>query len=173
VHCHAAWPILTRLGISPAMMNALLVAGKRIDLLHNHGAWMMPNIYAGRAALKRNRPLVFSPRGMFSEWAWGRSSRRKRLVWVLGQKDAVAAATCFHATAESEAEDIRRLGFRQPIAVVPNGVDLPPPAPETGQRGRTHRVLFLSRIHPKKGIPLLLEAWARVGPAHFQTGNWS
>ena len=125
---------------------------------------MMPNIYAGSIARRRRIPLVFSPRGMFSEWAMAFSRGRKRFAWwCLGQRGAAQAAACFHATSESEAQDIRRLGFRQPIAVVPNGVDLPEleahPAPERSAR---HRVLFLSRIHPKKGIPILLRAWQSV-----------
>jgi hypothetical protein len=63
--------------------------------------------------------LVFAPRGMFSKWAMAFSRRRKQVMWwCLGQRRAVAATACFHATSESEAEDIRRLGFRQPIAVV-------------------------------------------------------
>jgi glycosyltransferase involved in cell wall biosynthesis len=154
--------LVPRLGISPAMRHGLALVDA--DVLHNHGVWMMPNIYAGSIACKRRLPLVFSPRGMLSEWAMAFSSRRKAFAWwCLGQRRAVAATACFHATSESEARDIRRLGFRQPVAVVPNGVDLPEleaaPAPDRSDR---RRALFLSRIHPKKGIPILLRAWRKV-----------
>lgn len=163
---YPALAIVPRLGISPAMRRGLARAGA--DLLHSNGVWTMPNAYAGMIARRRRLPLVVSPHGMFSRWALGRSRARKQLAWWgLGQRRAVVAATCFHATSESEAQDIRRLGLRQPIAVIPNGVDLPAAtraqaAPPYGPR----RLLFLSRIHPKKGIPVLLRAWQRVEPSH-------
>jgi glycosyltransferase involved in cell wall biosynthesis len=155
--------IVRRLGVSPAMRCGLASTGG--DLLHNHGVWMMPNIYAGMVARGRRVPLVFAPRGMFSEWAMAFSPGRKRFVWwCLGQRRAVGATTCFHATSEAEARDIRRLGFRQPIAVVPNGIALPDLGTEANSASRSERrkVLFLGRIHPIKGIPVLLRAWQRV-----------
>ena len=160
------FPLIRRLGISPAMRRGLFAYDA--TLLHNHGLWMMPNIYAGTVARRRQIPLVFSPRGMLSEWSLGLSRWRKRIAWwVLGQRRAVAATDCFHATSEGEAEDIRRLGFRQPIAVISNGIDLPDPgsAEPPAYRGRC-TLLFLSRIHPKKGVPILLRAWRRV-ERHF------
>jgi glycosyltransferase involved in cell wall biosynthesis len=156
-------PTLRRLGISSDMRRGL--AAVEADILHNHGVWMMPNVYAGSVARKRGLPLVFSPRGMFSEWSMAFSRYRKQVVWwCLGQRRAVAATACFHATSESEAEDIRRLGFRQPIAVIPNGIDLPDlasPAPPADREER-HTVLFLSRVHPVKGVPILVRAWRHV-----------
>jgi glycosyltransferase involved in cell wall biosynthesis len=155
--------IIRRLGISPAMRCGLASAAH--DLLHNHGVWLMPNIYAGMVARGRRVPLVFAPRGMFSERAMAFSRGRKRFVWwCLGQRRAVGATACFHATSEAEARDIRRLGFRRPIAVVPNGIALP--NLETDARSASGRerckLLFLGRIHPIKGIPVLLRAWQRV-----------
>jgi glycosyltransferase involved in cell wall biosynthesis len=155
--------IIRRLGISPAMRCGL--ASTAGDILHNHGAWMMPNIYAGMVARERRAPLVFAPRGMFSEWAMAFSRGRKRFAWwCLGQRRAVGATACFHATSEAEARDIRRLGFRQPIAVVPNGIALPDLGTEARSASRSERrkVLFLARIHPIKGIPVLLRSWQRV-----------
>jgi glycosyltransferase involved in cell wall biosynthesis len=160
---HPRYPLLRRLGTSPAMRRGL--GAVEADVLHNNGVWMQPNVYAGTVARRRGLPLVLSPHGMFSEWAMAFSRGRKQIAWwCLGQRRAVAATACFHATSESEAKDIRRLGYRQPIAVVPNGIDLPdlessvPGADGEGRR----TALFLSRIHPKKGIPTLLRAWRRV-----------
>lgn len=159
--------IIPRLGVSPAMRRGLASAGA--DILHNNGVWMMPNAYAGRVAWERRVPLVLSPHGMFSEWAMAFSRGRKQVAWwCLGQRHAVNATTCFHATSEIEARDVRRLGFLQPIAVIPNGVDLPEPGAArepADQRGR-HKMLFLSRLHPKKGVPILLRAWQRIEDQH-------
>jgi glycosyltransferase involved in cell wall biosynthesis len=155
-------PVLRRLGISSDMRRGL--GAIDADILHNHGVWMMPNIYAGTVARKRGLPLVFSPYGMFSEWALAFSRYRKQVAWwCLGQRRAVAATACFHATCESEAADIRRLGFCQPIAVIPYGNDLPDLGSTAAPADRERRtILFLSRIHPKKGLPVLLRAWQRL-----------
>jgi glycosyltransferase involved in cell wall biosynthesis len=88
----------------------------------------------------------------------------KKPFWSILQRPAVQSATCFHATAESEYEDIRRLGFCQPVAVIPNGVDIPPPMVKSSAVPRT--VMFLGRIHPKKGLDMLLRAWGAVHSRH-------
>src|SRR5262249_53478601 len=97
-----------RLGRSPVMRRWLTEQGKRgtVDILHSHGLWMLPNVYPGLVARRYNVPLVISPRGMISVWAMRNGSVIKRLFWPLLQKPALTATTCFHATAESEYEDI-------------------------------------------------------------------
>lgn len=151
-----------RLGVSPQMCRWLVeeAASGRIDIVHNHGLWMMPNVYPGRATRHGRCQLVVSPRGMLSAWALGRNALQKKMFWRLLQRPAVAAAACFHATAESEFEDIRRLGFKQPVCIVPNGVDLPPL--EKKPAGGRRQLLFLGRIHLKKGVDILLRAWQAV-----------
>jgi glycosyltransferase involved in cell wall biosynthesis len=84
----------------------------------------------------------------------------KKVFWPLLQKPAFKNATCFHATAVSEYEDIRRLGFRQPVAIIPNGIDIPHLSTKQPITQRT--LLFLGRIHPKKGLDLLLPAWRAI-----------
>jgi glycosyltransferase involved in cell wall biosynthesis len=87
-------------------------------------------------------------------------SKVKRVFWPLVQRPALESVTCWHATSESEYQEIRALGFRQPVAVIPNGIDVP----ELGEKRprRTRTLLFLGRIHPKKGLDMLLPAWAAV-----------
>ena len=155
--------VINRLGVSPRMRRGL--ASADVDVIHNNGVWRRPTIYVAAAARKLRVPLVFAPRGMLSKRALDFSRRRKQLVWwCLGQRRAVGATACFHATSEAEAQDIRRLGFRQPIAVVPNGIALPDLGTEVRSASRSERrkALFLGRIHPIKGIPILLRAWQRV-----------
>ena len=153
-----------RLGRSPAMARWLVERVRRgeVQVIHNHGLWMMPNVYPGWASKVGEVRLVVSPRGMLSEWALNHHGLRKRVFWVLLQRQALARTDCFHVTAESEFEEVRRLGFRQPVAVLPNGIDVPPyekPAPVPRRR-----LLYLGRIHKKKGIDLLLQAWRAVAP---------
>ena len=151
-----------RLGRSPEMRNWLTESAKggRIDVMHNHSLWMMPNVYSCNAVKGTDVPLIVSPRGTMSDWAINSGSKVKKLFWPLIQRPALAAVTCFHATAESEYEDIRRLGFKQPVAIIPNGIDLPDLCKSNRDANRT--LLFLGRIHPIKGLDMLLPAWEAV-----------
>jgi glycosyltransferase involved in cell wall biosynthesis len=105
--------------------------------------------------------LVVSPRGTLSSWALGRNAVQKKIFWRWIQEPALRVAACFHATAKSEYEDIRRLGFRQPVGILPNGIDIPPLNQRTNN-GRRRQLLFLGRIHPIKGVEVLLRAWQAV-----------
>lgn len=151
-----------RIGRSPKMCQWLMAetAKGKVDVIHNHGMWQMSAIYPGWAAKGRRTKFVVSPRGAFSAWAMRHGSPFKRIFWPLLQRPALVYASCFHATAEAECEDIRRLGFDQPIAVIPNGIDIPELAHRTVGCLRT--LLFLGRIHPVKGIDVLLSAWEGV-----------
>ena len=103
---------------------------------------------------------------------WARRHRRwkKTLAWAAFQRRDLHAAAALHATAASEASHLRDLGLRQPIAVIPNGVTVPEDtaAHDNEERGLPRRALFLSRLHPKKGLPLLLDAWAAVAPSRWE-----
>lgn len=154
----------SRLGLSPKMHRWLQdeAASGRIDIMHNHSLWMMPNVYPGQACRRSRCRLVISPRGTLSSWALGHNAMRKRIFWRWIQEPALRVAACFHATAESEYVDIRRRGFRQPVCILPNGIDLPPL--EQGTRDGRRQLLFLGRIHPQKGVEVLLRAWQVVAP---------
>lgn len=151
-----------RLGRSPGMRRWFDEAGRSqaVDLIHNHGLWMMPNVYSGSAAKRFKIPLVISPRGTLSDWAFHHGSSLKRLFWPLVQRPALTTVSCFHATSEAEYEAIRRRGFHTPVAVIPNGIDIPVLAPK--RPGSCRTLLFLGRLHPSKGLELLLPAWRAV-----------
>ena len=151
-----------RLGGSPAMRRwlNLKVMSHGVDLLHNHGMWQMNSVYPAWALKYGSINLVVSPHGAFAKWAMKHGSVMKKAFWFALQLPALKRATCFHATAESEYEDIRRLGFRQPIAIIPFGIDIPEALPKEKKDSRT--LLFLGRIHPVKGLDILLPAWRAV-----------
>lgn len=153
-----------RLGRSPAMHDWLRegVRDGTVSLIHNHSLWMMTNVYPGWVTRHSSVPLVVSPRGTLAPRAFQHGSPAKRWFWPLVQRPAISHAACFHATARHESEDIRRRGFRQPIAVVPNGVTVPPR--QERQNGPMRTLLYLGRLHPIKGIDRLLRAWAVVAP---------
>lgn len=155
----AAWPGLSRLGICGSMRRTL--AKGRFDIVHTHGLWRMPNVYTSPGAR-----MVISPRGMLAPAALSFSASQKRVFLALFQRSALRSAAMFHATSEGECDDIRRFGLKQPVAVIPNGVDLPALASRANGRSRRRLVLSLGRIHPVKGLPDLLRAWAGVEHLH-------
>ena len=161
------WP--ARLGISRPFKKWIIEQSRdaKVDIIHNHGLWMMPNIYPSYAAKNYGVPLMLAPRGALSVHAMASGSKVKKLFWPLLQRPALDAVTCFHATSFSEYEDIRRLGFNQPVAVLPNGIDIPEIQACENKQYRT--LLFLGRIHPIKGLDLLLRAWKNV---HLRFSEW-
>ena len=160
---------LQSLRLSAALKRALDSRAPTADLIHAHGLWLMPNVYAGWASQNAGKPLVVSPRGMLAPAALKFSRGKKRLFWHLLQRRAYARAALWHATSSEEAQDIRNFGIRAPIAVIPNGIDLPPIVAEHSESATCRTVLFLSRLHPKKNIPVLLEAWRQIDK---QAPNW-
>lgn len=154
-------PVINRLGISSAMHQGILATSNNVDIIHSHGLWMMPNIYPAFVANRIQCPYMVSPRGMISPWALNRSKWKKKLMWHLFQKRALETATCFHATAEAEYMHIRKAGFNAPVAIIPNGTDIPLITHEKPLAGR-RKLLFLARIHPSKGLDILLHAWKQV-----------
>jgi len=164
------------LGYAPALGAALRADAP--DLLHLHGLFTWPSGAARRWRRGTGRPVVVSPHGMLEPWALANSTWKKRLFSWLVENDNLRGAACLHACGP-EARNFRRLGLRNPIAVLPNGVDfagMPAPMPRAAFDGLfpaaagRRLLLFLARIHPKKGLPHLLGAWAalkaegRLGP---------
>lgn len=134
------------------------------DLLHDHGVWLLTNLASAVAARRLDAPLVVTTRGMLEPWALRHQKWKKRLAWGAYQRGVLRQAALLHATAPMEAEQLRRLGLTAPIAVIPNGVPLPDVWKQAPTTDGPRQALFLSRIHPKKGLLSLVDAWARVRP---------
>jgi glycosyltransferase involved in cell wall biosynthesis len=146
-----------------------LHAEENIQLIHDHGLWLPCNHGASVSAHRLGLPLVISPRGMLEPWALNFKKWKKKCAWWLWVRSDLNRGSGFCATSEQEALNIRKLGFKQPIAVIPNGVTLPEPINFPLKSDKSCRIaLFLSRIHPIKGILQLLEAWAKLRPLDWQ-----
>lgn len=132
-----------------------------VHIIHDHGIWLGNNRAVADVCRRRRLIRVVSPRGMVSPWSLAHGGLKKQVAWAAFQRRDLSAATAFHATGEQEAEDLRRLGLQQPIAVIPNGIELPQEMPPRRTNPARRTCLFLSRIHPKKGLPNLLHAWKK------------
>ena len=139
------------------------------DLFHSHGLWAAPSIVVPRVARRRNLPWIVSPHGMLEPWALGQGRWKKRIAFRLFENRHLEGASCLRALCLAEAESIRSLGFEQPIAVIPNGVELPRIS-ENGSEGPRKTMLFLGRIHPKKGLEQAIQAWARLHRSGLLSG---
>jgi glycosyltransferase involved in cell wall biosynthesis len=160
---------LRKLHISGDMRRQLFNERGKVDILHSHGLWRMPNIYAARAARLFGVPHLVSSRGMLSRVALNFSRTSKALFWLAWQRAAIHQCACMHATSVSEYQEVRAFGVRRPIAIIRNGIDLPKlPSfhrmlPADGAP-RARILLYFGRIHPKKGLNQLVSAWASLAP---------
>ncbi|TAK98851.1 MAG: glycosyltransferase [Verrucomicrobia bacterium] len=161
-----AWP--DAFGYSPGFLRTL--NDYEPDLMHTHGIWMYPSIATAAYCHRHRLPYMISPHGMLDPWAVRHHRWKKVLAFALYESDHVRGARCIRALCEAEARAIRQMGLKNPVAIIPNGIDLP----ESGKQKAENRnapwnglvepgrkvLLFLSRIHPKKGLPNLIRAWA-------------
>ena len=149
---------------SPSITRILsrLCVEKRVEILHNHGAWLPVNHSAAEVARRFKIPYIITPHGMLTLWCFNNKPFRKRLAWWTYQKKDVAMARVIHATAQGEADELRQLGFRGQTAVIPNGLNLPDWRERIQVTKELKTALFVSRIHFKKGLLNLVE----IGRAH-------
>ncbi|WP_103028985.1 glycosyltransferase [Salinibacter altiplanensis] len=141
------------------------VAGKRDEtIIHDNGLWLPVNHWVARVARSLNCPRIVSPHGMLEPWSLDQGAWKKKAAWWLYQKRDLQTAETLVATAEQEAKNIRGLGVDRAIATVPNGVDRPDDLPDDDESADERTVLFLSRIHEKKGLLNLVDAWDRLRP---------
>lgn len=154
------------LGLADAADKLLI---NNASIVHCHGLWMYPQWSLGKLAIRRRVPLVISPRGMLQDWAQAQNRLTKRILVKTLLRQHVKCASLYHALSRQELGEIRDFGVQCPIAVIPNGIDIPPSVPiqavDTWRRkfpnlAGNRFCLFLSRLHPKKNLEGLLEAWA-------------
>lgn len=148
-------------GYQPRLVKTLRQSAP--DVIHTHGLWT----YSSVASLQTNRRTcsrIISPHGMLDPWALKHSRWKKIVARNLFEGANLARANCIHALCESELHSIRALGITVPVATIPNGVDLHipkfsrPPAWKMKIPSGAKTLLFLGRIHPKKGLSNLIQA---------------
>jgi glycosyltransferase involved in cell wall biosynthesis len=164
----------SQFGFSPKLNQAVRESDS--DVMHTHGIWQAHVLAPVRWHQRTRAPFIVSPRGMLDPWILRRSPWKKRLACWLYLSEHLAKASCLHALCQSEVESMRAYGLRNPICLIPNGVELAKtadgrlstlPCPISGVRAAGRKVLlFLSRVHPKKGLINLLKAWSSLGTEH-------
>jgi len=155
-------------GYAPNFLNYLL--NSDVDIIHLHGIWQYPAWAVLEWARLTKKPYIISVHGMLEPWALARSKFKKWIANCIYQRACLHEATCLRSTADSESVSIRAAGFTNPIVKIPNGVVVPENLLDYASE-KPHgkrRILFLSRLHPKKGLLNLVQAWAKLKP----TNEW-
>jgi glycosyltransferase involved in cell wall biosynthesis len=145
----------------------IFLATEKPDIVHINGIWNPQNALFQKTAKNLGIKVILSPHGMLEPYILNRNPLKKKIALMLYQNKALHAVDAFHATAREEAINIQNLGFKKPISIIPNGINLTEVKKVKTNYG-TKKMVFLSRIHPKKGIELLLSAWRQI-----ETKGWS
>jgi poly(glycerol-phosphate) alpha-glucosyltransferase len=193
----ADWRVLAGRIVGPAAFGYSPELGRQVrpfmhkdSVIHVHGLWMYPGWLARNLARATGAVRLVAPHGMLDSWALRNSPGKKRLAARVFERQNLRTATCLQALCEAEAAAMRAFGLTNPIAIIPNGIDLPDGSPDAsalGDRGAgggappsegRKTLLYLGRIHPKKGLVNLLRAWAVVQGARHSSpvphhSNWT
>jgi glycosyltransferase involved in cell wall biosynthesis len=155
---------MNKLGLTLKHQLHLTIIKKFPSLIHNHGIWHLANHWASSAAQHHNIPYIIQPHGMLESWALGYKKLKKKVAMTIYQRYHLERAAALLATSDLEYESIRRLGLRNPVAIIPNGIICAQNSILINKKNfiRQRNFLFLSRVHPKKGLINLLRAWAAI-----------
>lgn len=139
------------------------------DLIHDHGAWLPFHLKIFLLAKFLRIPYVLSPHGNFEAWAMSHKGLKKKFAWHLYQKFIVKYSSALVVNSFHEYSRLRELGFKNKIAIIPNGVEFPVDRSGVDQEIKlpVKKALFFSRINPIKGVLELLEAWKASSALEF------
>lgn len=130
------------------------------DIFHVHGLWRYHSFITSKIAAKRKIPFLISAHGFLIPFERMKDHKiKKKLAWKIYKKKELSRAKCIHASSILEAKNIRSLGIDVPIAIIPNGINTEFYSLKEVQQKTKRRILFLSRLHPLKGLNELLEVW--------------
>jgi glycosyltransferase involved in cell wall biosynthesis len=168
---------------SPALRRAVLADDS--DVAHLHALWMHTSLVARAWHRRGGRPYLTTLNGMLEPWALRNSAWKKRLASALFERDCLNRAACLQVNTEGELQSARDFGLKNPVCIIPNGIDLPERETRSAGRGTPpwagrvepgcQVLLYLGRIHPKKGLVNLLRGWARWEKAEGEkkkSENW-
>ena len=157
---------------SSLVKDLLMYREHHFDVIHQQGLWLATSIGSVLWHRKHHSPVVIAPQGFLDPWALGVSQTKKRIASMLYETANLREATCLQAASEMEYFNIRAYGLTNPVAIIPNGIN----ETQINVRGSAPRffakhnidprkrvALFISRIHPKKGLPMLIQAMANQG----------
>ena len=133
-----------------------------VDIFHMEALWRYPQLLMVTWKKHKKAPILCTPHGMLDPYIIKNQGVVKRLVSNLFFQKSLEAVDCYHALCQKELEDIRAYGLKQPVAIIPNGINLPDPDLKFEKTDNKKHLLYLGRLHKKKGVDLLLKALAAI-----------
>ena len=133
----------------------------RPNLIDVQGLWSSASLFNLIYNKLRPTPYVVTPRGMLEKWALNQSYFKKLIYYHLIEKYHLKNAACLRATSDMEMNTFKKLGFKNKIINIPNSIKIPKINLKFKIK-KKKRILFLNRIHEKKGISELLNAWKHI-----------
>lgn len=172
ISVYSLGPTRTPLGLHPSIRPTLKKTIANADVIHIHGLWEDIQHHAATESKRIQKPYIFSPHGMLDPWSLKQSAWKKKFYMGWRLKNDLNSASKIHCCSQIECDLIKPLGLKPPSFVEPNGIDFNEfnPLPEPNLFRARHAqiadqriVLFLSRIHHKKGLDLLIPAFSQAG----------
>lgn len=166
---------MSRFYYSPLYPVKAKALAPEVDSIHVHGLWVYPNFLAGKLARESGKPLVIHPHGMLEPWAMNRSRWKKNISRFLFEEKNFKQARLWRALTDAEASQIRAVCPQANVVVIPNGIDATAFEPAVSPLIVTEKyphlfnkkwMLFMSRIHQKKGLDILIESWSKLHRHH-------
>lgn len=152
---------LTFCSLKELIFLCFTLSRNEVSIIHLQHVWDPYITIVALAARIKRIPYIITPRGMLEPWIMNRNKWKKNIWMFLFQQKDIKCASCIHTTCEMEMQNVRNLGFSNPMVIIPNGIDLSK-VPNIQKKYGSKKMVFLSRIHQKKGIEVLIEAWKRI-----------
>jgi len=157
---------------SPKLARALMDNIHNYDIVHLHSVYRYTTFIGARLCQRYNKPYLLNPLGAIDPSMINLKSRLKKTAYIkLFEGGNIENAAAIHAASDFEKEAILSMGFRRPIAIIPPALNLEEYSRPRGPRGLNARfpalsgkkvILFLGRVHPKKGLDLLAGAFKKA-----------
>lgn len=145
------------------------ITNNDFDLIQMHSIWHPLYHKVSKIARRNHIPYIITPRGMLEPWSLRQKWLKKKLAMLAYQRKDLNLASCVFTTADEEARHVKELGIKTCCSVIPNGIEIEGYPCRKKADDVEKQILFLSRIHEKKGIELLIDAWKKMNEDY---PNW-
>ena len=149
------------------------IISEKFDVIQLQSMWDLRYHIVAKTARKHRIPYIITPRGMLEPWCLSQKKWKKKLAMALYQMKDIKRSACVFTTAEMEALHVRDLGVDVPMVVIPNGIETDGYPCRISKDKVKKQILFLSRIHIKKGIELLIDAFDRIIKKNADMDDWT